>query len=80
MDGRSNKSGVKCCFCKKGIEITDVDPCDISIMTNWDNPQGKKRRDQTFWCHLECFRNKMHPDLAQYLVLDILSADNDDEA
>lgn len=79
MVGHSNDdAGVSCCFCNKSIKISKIDPCDINIMANWDKPQGEKK-DQTFWCHYECFRSKMHIDVEKYLVLDIL-LDNEDEA
>jgi hypothetical protein len=80
MVGHSNdNAGVTCCFCNESIKITKIDPCDINIMTNWDEPQGKKK-DQTFWCHYECFRNKMHTDVEKYLVLDILLDDNEHDS
>lgn len=78
MDGHCNKSGVACCFCNTNIDITDIDPCDINIMANWDKPNSK-RRDQTFWCHFECFKSKMHADVKNYLILNIL-LDDEDEA
>jgi hypothetical protein len=79
MDGLfDNKSGLACCFCYINIEVTDVDPCDINILTNWDKPKTKQS-DQTFWCHLECFRSKMHPSLQIHLVVDIISYSNEDD-
>jgi hypothetical protein len=67
------KAGVSCCFCDEDIIITDIDPCDITIMANWISPHRTKRRDQFFWCHLECFRSKMHDGVKPYLMLDLLS-------
>ncbi|HEV2916971.1 MAG TPA: hypothetical protein VGW78_04440 [Candidatus Babeliales bacterium] len=80
MDGPcDNKSGVLCCFCNQNIAITNVDPCDINILTNWDKSKTKQN-NQTFWCHLECFRNKMHENMKIHLVVDILSCDDEDNA
>ena len=67
--------GIACCFCNKGVVETKIDPCDISIITGWNRPKSK-RRDQFFWCHLECFRSKMHPSLAKRLVLETLVDDD----
>jgi len=66
-----NNAGVTCCFYNGSIKITKIDPYDINIMTNWDKPYGEKK-DQTFWCHYECFKSKMHTNVKKYLVLDIL--------
>lgn len=71
-------SGVACCFCKNNVQATGVDPCDISIATKWDRPD-QKRRDQLFWCHAQCFKDRMHKNLKIHFWLDILSSDLDDD-
>lgn len=76
MDGQFEKSGVMCCFCNENIIISDIDPCDINIMANWDKPGHANKRDQMFWCHYECFRSKMHKNVAPYLMLEFLSSDD----
>lgn len=43
MDGQFEKSGVMCCFCNENIIISDIDPCDINIMANWDKPEHTKK-------------------------------------
>lgn len=65
------KTGHQCCFCGESIVSSNVNPCDINILTNW-NKSVKKQNNQTFWCHLDCFREKLHPSVKQYLVVDLL--------
>ena len=69
-------SGVLCCFCNEGIISTYTDPCDISIACNWD--RRKRKKDQFFWCHLKCFKEKLHKDIQQHLFLEFLSDDDDE--
>lgn len=79
MDGNcDNHSGVMCCFCNKNIKITDIDPCDIDILINWDKSK-EKQHNQTFWCHLECFREKLHANIRIHLMVDLLVASGNDE-
>lgn len=63
---------VTCCFCNTGVESKNVDPCEIIIQTNW-NKSKLKQHDQSFWCHLECFKGKMHDRLKQHLLVHLLS-------
>jgi len=77
MDGHSELSGLSCCFCNKSIAITDTDPCDINILLNWDKQPNIKKRNQTFWCHLECFRERLHEKVSNYLFVDLLSIDDE---
>ena len=69
-------SGLLCCFCNDDIIVTDVNPCDINILLNWDKQPNIKKRDQTFWCHLECFRSKLHNEVKIHLIVDLLSTDD----
>jgi hypothetical protein len=73
MDGNC-KIKVRCCFCNSGIESTDLDPCGVDILTNWDKPKNKQH-DQTFWCHLKCFRDRLHSAVAHNLLVDLLIDD-----
>lgn len=68
------QTNVQCCLCGENIDSGNLNPCDIVISSNWDKP-GRKKKDQFFWVHFECFRDKMHESLRQYLVLDILAED-----
>ena len=63
-----NDIGFMCCFCDKNIESTNVDPCDLNILINLD--KSKEYQDnQTFYCHIECFREKLHKNIHNYLVV-----------
>lgn len=68
-----NKSGVACCFCNLTIESDSVNPCDINLLTNWDKAKDKQH-SQFFWCHLECFKEKLHKDIQQHLVVHLLTS------
>jgi hypothetical protein len=52
-----------CCFCGKEMENTGLDPCGIWIET-------RKGKWQIFFCHLECFKRKLHKEFACEVVLD----------
>jgi hypothetical protein len=79
MDGNcDNHSGVMCCFCNESIKITNIDPCDIDILINWDKSK-EKQHNQTFWCHLECFREKLHTNIRIHLMVDLLAGDDEEE-
>lgn len=74
-------SGVTCCFCNTSAQPTSVDHCDISIVTNWERP-NQKRRAQVFWCHEQCVKNHMHKKLKIHFWFNVLSSDleeDDDE-
>lgn len=61
----------RCCFCDQMIVSTNVDPCDLNILINYD--KSKDRQDnQTFWCHIECFRKSLHDDIKKLLVVDLV--------
>lgn len=63
---------VSCCFCGTRVESNDVNPCEVNVLKNWDKPRFKQH-DQSFWCHLECFKERMHIDLQQHLLIHLLS-------
>lgn len=67
---------VLCCFCNDVVKSTHIDPCDLNVLTNWDKPKNKQK-NQTFWCHFACLKDKFHKDVKKHLVLDILSYDDD---
>ncbi len=68
-------SNVICCFCNKNIKSDEINPCDINILTNWDKSK-ERQHNQTFWCHVECFREKLHKDVQKNLVVHLLSSIN----
>lgn len=62
----------RCCFCNQMIESTNVDPCDVNILINYD--KAKEQQDnQTFWCHIRCFREKLHNEIKNLLVVDAVN-------
>jgi hypothetical protein len=69
-------SGVLCCFCNEDIKSTNIDPCNLNILMNWDKSPAQQR-DQDFWCHLECLREKLHENIKKHLVLQLLSVDDE---
>lgn len=68
------EKGVLCCFCNEHIESNNINPCDLNILTNWDKPE-EKQRNQTFWCHIECFQKKLHKNVRQHLIVQLLTND-----
>jgi len=61
----------RCCFCNKIIESTKVDPCDINILINLDKPK-QQQDNQTFYCHIDCFKEKMHQEMRKSLVVHLV--------
>ncbi len=55
----------QCCICKDtiddGAKGHRLDPCAIVIVTNIDNGR-RDQREQTFYCHIECFRKTVDDD------------------
>ena len=54
--------GYLCCFCYQPIESTNVDPAMIHF---WINIDKSDQQDQFFWCHVECFRAKLHENMKE---------------
>lgn len=77
MSVEIEKCGLTCCFCNEGIACSNMNPCDISIIARADRPE-KDPASQIFWCHIECFRDKMCPEARCYFMLDLLLCDNDE--
>lgn len=70
-------SGVLCCFCNESIKSDNVNPCDLSIATNWGK-SPEKQHSQDFWCHVECLRRAVHPSVRQHVVVHLLSDDEEE--
>jgi hypothetical protein len=72
LNGTQRKElGFQCCFCSKGIESTDIDPCNLDILINIDKPKNKQS-NQIFYCHIACFESKLHENIAKMLVVQYL--------
>jgi hypothetical protein len=61
--------GYQCCVCQKTIDASThrLNPCALSLTSNFDAPRGE-RREQTFFCHIECFRLILADDRILYIV------------
>jgi len=44
-----------CCFCNEIIAKSAIDPSDITVTVS-------SGQWQTWWCHAECFRKRLHSD------------------
>lgn len=66
-----NELNFRCCFCNIMIESTKVDPCDINILVNIDKVK-EEQDNQSFYCHVECFKQKLHQNIKNLFVLDIV--------
>jgi len=56
----------ECCFCGEGITSSKTDPCDLNVLINIDKPKSEQY-NQTFYCHLTCFKKLVTPKVPIYL-------------
>ncbi len=57
----------QCCICGESIEKDSrLDPCGVSIFSNFDEP-ASKQLEQAFFAHYECFRNSLDPSVRMHL-------------
>lgn len=61
----------RCCFCNLKIDSSNVNPCDLNILINCDKPKDKQD-NQSFYCHMQCFRNRLHEDIVKLLIVDLV--------
>ena len=54
-----------CCFCDKSIESDNIDVCSVIVITNWDK-NDEQHDEQQFFCHFNCFKNKLHNNIPLY--------------
>jgi len=70
--------GFTCCFCGKGIASSNKgNPCEIDILSDIDKSK-ERQKNQTFWCHIECVKEKMCPEVRYHFMLDIIAAEDDE--
>jgi hypothetical protein len=55
-----------CCICKEGVPVRSpqnhsLDPCGL-ILVSHIHKDGKDQKEQTFFCHFECFRKLLNDD------------------
>ncbi|MDZ4688807.1 MAG: hypothetical protein SH850_27345 [Planctomycetaceae bacterium] len=60
-----------CVICKgsmpfDGPQAHRLDPCGLVVVGNADR-DWRDQRDQTFWCHFECFRRLVGDDGVLYI-------------
>lgn len=67
--------GYTCCFCNSSIESTQIDPCNINVLGQYDKTT-KDKPSQDFYCHFECFKEKLHQEITGYFLIDIFQADD----
>lgn len=58
----------KCCFCNQTIESSKTDPADINIAINIDKDEDQQC-DQFFYCHVLCFRERLHDAVKMHFHL-----------
>lgn len=69
MDGHPmNEYKFKCCYCAQSIESSSVDPTDISVIINIDKEKDQQM-SQDFYCHVNCFREKLHDSIKMHFHL-----------
>ena len=60
----------ECCICGKSIDKdSGLDPCAISIFTNFDKEESEQL-EQIFFSHYECFRGTLESDLCAMMNLE----------
>jgi hypothetical protein len=57
----------QCCICKGTIEKSDFDPCSIVLISNSDE-EWRDQKEQTFFCHMDCFRKIVNDDGIMYIL------------
>jgi hypothetical protein len=56
-----------CCICNKAVYEDGFDPCAVLLVTNIESPRSEQR-EQTFFCHIECFRQLPGVQGAMYIT------------
>jgi len=61
----------KCCICKQKIksedrQLNNLNPCSLRKNTNFDGT-SLEQKEQTFFCHLQCFKELYDDDATFYL-------------
>jgi hypothetical protein len=60
----SETNELQCCICKETVEREEtsrLDPCGLVLTANFDSPRPEQK-EQTFYCHFECFRSLVRSD------------------
>ena len=62
-----NQQKYQCCFCNEKIESTMIDITTLLIISNWDKKKDLQNEQQLF-CHIECLRSRLAPNVALYIA------------
>jgi hypothetical protein len=49
----------QCCFCGESIVQSQIDPCAVILVGNWQSSKPAEQADQQFFCHVACFKKAM---------------------
>ena len=69
MDGDKQNNLYLCCFCNNLIISSNGNPTEIDVLINFDKPKNEQK-NQSFYCHMECFKEELHPTLKIHFHLD----------
>jgi hypothetical protein len=63
---------LQCCICKtslpdSGPQAHPLDPCGLVIVAHIDK-EWRHQKEQTFYCHFECFRKLIGDDSWLYIM------------
>lgn len=64
---KEKNMGYQCCICHKIVEESKLDICALTLTTNIQK-DWKQQKEQTFFCHLECFRKVVNNDNIMYIL------------
>lgn len=67
MPGQEQEPRNMCCFCDQPITVQGTDPCDLTLSKEWWRHIEDEWECDSFFCHLERFRQRLHPDYIAYL-------------
>jgi hypothetical protein len=62
-----DKLKIQCCICKETVCSGGLDPCALVIVANADK-EWREQKEQTFYCHMECFRKLVNNDGLMYIM------------
>ncbi len=69
MDGDKQNNLYLCCFCGNLIISSNGNPTEIDMLMNFDKPKNEQK-NQSLYCHMECFKKELDPKLKIHFHLD----------
>jgi hypothetical protein len=55
----------QCCFCGEMISDRTPDPCSLALTAGFTQAPDRQV-NQGFFCHMECFKKRLHPTTPFY--------------